>query len=162
MTQSRLDLEQVRSILAEYRIHNADITLRCDATADDIIDVVEGNRVYIPAIYLLNKIDQISIEVSLRKVLGSSINYWHRFLDFLIRLLMEVPSRIYIYPLFSLHRSWTLYTGYHMPFQSLPITSGISTTYWRKCGPTSASSECKTHIHSLATMHDLYDIVQLY
>ena len=61
--QSRLDLEMVRSILAEYRIHNADITLRCDATADDIIDVVEGNRIYIPAIYLLNKIDQISIEV---------------------------------------------------------------------------------------------------
>lgn len=63
MAQSRLDLEQVRSILSEYRIHNADITLRCDATADDLIDVVEGNRVYIPAIYLLNKIDQISIEV---------------------------------------------------------------------------------------------------
>ena len=63
VVQSRLDLEQVRSILSEYRIHNADITLRCDATADDIIDVVEGNRVYIPAIYLLNKIDQISIEV---------------------------------------------------------------------------------------------------
>lgn len=62
VAQSRLDLEQVRSILAEYRIHNADIALRCDATADDLIDVVEGNRVYIPAIYLLNKIDQISIE----------------------------------------------------------------------------------------------------
>ncbi len=42
--QSNLDLEQVRSILAEYRLHNADITLRCDATADDLIDVVEGNR----------------------------------------------------------------------------------------------------------------------
>ena len=63
--QSHLDLEQVRSILAEYRIHNADVILRCDATADDLIDVVEGNRVYIPAIYLLNKIDQISIEVRL-------------------------------------------------------------------------------------------------
>ena len=42
--QSHLDLTQVRSILAEYRIHNADVTLRCDATADDLIDVVEGNR----------------------------------------------------------------------------------------------------------------------
>lgn len=60
--QSSLDLDNVRSILAEYRIHNADVTLRCDATADDLIDVVEGNRVYIPCIYLLNKIDQISIE----------------------------------------------------------------------------------------------------
>ena len=38
--QSTLDLDGVKSILAEYRIHNADITLRCDATADDIIDIV--------------------------------------------------------------------------------------------------------------------------
>ncbi|XP_064391511.1 developmentally-regulated GTP-binding protein 1-like [Halichondria panicea] len=60
--QSTLTVEAVRSILSEYRIPNADITLRCDATQDDIIDVVEGNRVYIPAIYVLNKIDQISIE----------------------------------------------------------------------------------------------------
>ena len=27
-----------------------------------MIDVIEGNRVYIPAVYVLNKIDQISIE----------------------------------------------------------------------------------------------------
>jgi small GTP-binding protein len=60
--QSSLDLDAVRTILAEYRIHNADITLRCDATADDIIDIVEGNRAFIPCIYLLNKIDQISVE----------------------------------------------------------------------------------------------------
>ncbi|XP_022097457.1 developmentally-regulated GTP-binding protein 1 isoform X2 [Acanthaster planci] len=61
-TQSTLDLDQVRSILAEYKIHNADVVLRSDSTADDLIDVVEGNRVYIPCIYVLNKIDQISIE----------------------------------------------------------------------------------------------------
>jgi len=54
----------VKSILSEYKIHNADITLRYDATADDLIDVVEGNRTYMPCIYLLNKIDQISVEVS--------------------------------------------------------------------------------------------------
>lgn len=60
--QSELDLDLVRSILGEYKIHNADITLRYDATTDDLIDVVEGNRTYVPCIYLLNKIDQISIE----------------------------------------------------------------------------------------------------
>lgn len=60
--QSELDLDIVKQILAEYRIHNADITLRYDATSDDLIDVIEGNRVYTPCIYLLNKIDQISIE----------------------------------------------------------------------------------------------------
>lgn len=42
--QSELDAETVKSILAEYKIHNADITLRGDVTADDLIDVVEGNR----------------------------------------------------------------------------------------------------------------------
>jgi small GTP-binding protein len=60
--QSELDLELIKTILAEYRIANADVTLRCDATTDEFIDVVEGNRSYIPCIYLLNKIDQISIE----------------------------------------------------------------------------------------------------
>ena len=60
--QSELDLDLVKSILNEYKIHNADITLRCDATTDDLIDIIEGNRVYIPCIYLLNKIDQISVE----------------------------------------------------------------------------------------------------
>jgi ribosome-interacting GTPase 1 len=54
--QSELDLDIVKSILAEYRIHNADVTLRYDANADDLIDVIEGNRSYIPCIYLLNKI----------------------------------------------------------------------------------------------------------
>jgi small GTP-binding protein len=60
--QSELDLEMVKNILAEYKICNADVILKCDATVDDFIDVVEGNRTYIPCIYLLNKIDQISIE----------------------------------------------------------------------------------------------------
>merc|ERR1712142_1077373 len=60
--QSELDLELVKTILSEYRIHNADILLKYDATTDEFIDVIEGNRSYIPCIYLLNKIDQISIE----------------------------------------------------------------------------------------------------
>ena len=44
VTQTTLDLDGVKSILGEYRFHNADITLRCDATADDLIDIVEGKR----------------------------------------------------------------------------------------------------------------------
>ncbi|VDO42730.1 unnamed protein product [Onchocerca flexuosa] len=42
--QSELDTEIVKSILAEYRIHNADVTLKFDATSEDLIDVIEGNR----------------------------------------------------------------------------------------------------------------------
>lgn len=54
--QSELDYDTVKLILSEYKISNADITLRYDATSDDLIDVIEGNRVYVPCIYLLNKI----------------------------------------------------------------------------------------------------------
>ena len=47
----------------EYRIASADIAIRCDATIDDLIDILEAKaRSYIPVIYALNKIDSISIE----------------------------------------------------------------------------------------------------
>jgi uncharacterized protein len=49
--------------MSEYRINSADIAIRCDATIDDLIDVLEAkSRAYIPVIYALNKIDAISIE----------------------------------------------------------------------------------------------------
>ena len=49
--------------MSEYRIISADIAIRCDATIDDIIDILEAKgRSYIPVIYALNKIDAISIE----------------------------------------------------------------------------------------------------
>ncbi|KAF2284217.1 hypothetical protein GH714_019941 [Hevea brasiliensis] len=44
VTNTHLDLETVKAICSEYRIHNADITLKYDATADDLIDVIEGSR----------------------------------------------------------------------------------------------------------------------
>uniref|UniRef100_A0A8C4LQL1 OBG-type G domain-containing protein n=1 Tax=Equus asinus TaxID=9793 RepID=A0A8C4LQL1_EQUAS len=60
--QSEVDAETVRSILTEYKIHNADVTLLSNATADDFTDVVGRSRVYIPCIYVLNKIDEISVK----------------------------------------------------------------------------------------------------
>mmetsp|Transcript_96596 Transcript_96596/g.207224 ORF Transcript_96596/g.207224 Transcript_96596/m.207224 type:complete len:373 (+) Transcript_96596:94-1212(+) len=56
------DEETIMNVLREYRISNASVGVRCDATIDDIIDVVEGNRKYCPALYIMNKIDQITIE----------------------------------------------------------------------------------------------------
>ena len=49
--------------MSEYRISSADIAIRCDATIDDLIDVLEvKSRRYMPVVYALNKIDSISIE----------------------------------------------------------------------------------------------------
>jgi small GTP-binding protein len=60
--QTTLTQEIVVSILREYKINSADVFCRCDATIDELIDVIEGNRKYIPCIYVLNKIDQLTIE----------------------------------------------------------------------------------------------------
>lgn len=54
--------ETVMSICKEYKMSNADVHFRCDATMDELIDVIEGNRIYVPCIYVLNMIDKISIE----------------------------------------------------------------------------------------------------
>jgi len=49
--------ETAKAICSEYKLSNADVHFRCDATPDELIDVIEGNRIYVPCIYVLNKID---------------------------------------------------------------------------------------------------------
>ena len=34
-----------------------------DYDVDDLVDVIEGSRVYIPAIYVVNKIDQVCLKI---------------------------------------------------------------------------------------------------
>lgn len=58
-----IHVQEIKAVLNEYRINNADVAIRCDATIDDVIDVIEAKgRSYVPVIYALNKIDSISIE----------------------------------------------------------------------------------------------------
>jgi small GTP-binding protein len=54
-----LDIEEVRSILTENRIASADVLIRGNATQDDLIDAIMGSRVYVPAIFVVNKIDLV-------------------------------------------------------------------------------------------------------
>lgn len=55
--------EEIKAVMNEFRITSADISIRCDATVDDVIDILEAkSRSYIPVVYALNKIDAISIE----------------------------------------------------------------------------------------------------
>ncbi|KAK3725893.1 GTP-binding protein rbg1 [Vermiconidia calcicola] len=60
---THIDNDEIKAVMNEYRMANCDISIRCDATIDDLIDVIEAkSRSYIPVIYALNKIDAISIE----------------------------------------------------------------------------------------------------
>jgi len=100
-TLTNLDTETVKAILKEYKINNADIVFHCDATADELIDTIEGNRVYIPAIFVLNKIDSITIEEL--DILDRLPNYcpvsaeheWN--LDTLLKMMWEALKLVRIY-----------------------------------------------------------------
>ena len=59
---TKISEKMVQLILHEYKIFNADVVFRGDYTTDEFIDVVVGNRKYMPCLYVYNKIDQISIE----------------------------------------------------------------------------------------------------
>lgn len=60
---THLSADEIRAVMSEYRINSAEIAIRCDATVDDLIDVLESaSRRYMPAIYVLNKIDSLSLE----------------------------------------------------------------------------------------------------
>lgn len=60
--QPHVDAGTLKAILEEYRILNVDVVLRSVITVDDFIDVLEGNRIYIPGITVMNKMDAISPE----------------------------------------------------------------------------------------------------
>ena len=57
-----LDIEEVRSILSESKMMNADVLVRGGATQDDLIDALQGNRVYVPAFIVVNKVDLVDKE----------------------------------------------------------------------------------------------------
>jgi ribosome-interacting GTPase 1 len=62
VTLTKLDDETIRSVLKEYRLVSCDIIFKCDASIDELIDVIQGNRIYMPCLYILNKIDKLYIE----------------------------------------------------------------------------------------------------
>ncbi|KAL3811320.1 hypothetical protein ACHAXA_005406 [Cyclostephanos tholiformis] len=57
-----MNAEVCRVVLKEFKISCAQIVLREDITVDQFIDVIEGNRAYIPVLYVFNKIDSLTIE----------------------------------------------------------------------------------------------------
>lgn len=49
-------------IMREYRINSADLLAREDISVDELVDIIVGNRQYMPCLYFYNKIDTITIE----------------------------------------------------------------------------------------------------
>lgn len=57
-----LDDKTIKEMANELGIINADILIRSEIDADELIDAIEGNKVYIPGLIVLNKADLIPKE----------------------------------------------------------------------------------------------------
>lgn len=57
---TKISKKTIKGILGEYGIHSGTISIREDITPDQLIDVVVGNRVYIPSITAINKTDLVN------------------------------------------------------------------------------------------------------
>ena len=53
----RLSRESALGILKEFKVFTGTVIIREDITEDEFIDLLEGNRHYAPALYLVNKVE---------------------------------------------------------------------------------------------------------
>lgn len=60
---TELKRETIIGILKEFRIMNAQIVIRENIDADQLIDIIEANRFYVPALIVINKIDMVNKEI---------------------------------------------------------------------------------------------------
>lgn len=98
---TKLDEKTCQAILHEYKIHNAEIICREDCTVDDFIDEVEGNRKYLNAVFVYNKIDTITIEdvdelARRPKSMVISVNMGLN-LDYLLEVIWETLDLVRVY-----------------------------------------------------------------
>lgn len=54
--------DEIRAVLEQFGIHNAEVLIRENITTEQLIDCLMRNRVYVPAIFVVNKIDSASQE----------------------------------------------------------------------------------------------------
>lgn len=95
----KIDEETILNVLREYRIHSADVVIREELTIDRLIDALAGNRVYIPSITVVNKIDlmDVNCENAIKVSAEKGINLEklkeeiYRKLDF-IRVYLKPPG----------------------------------------------------------------------
>jgi len=62
----------VKKVLQNHKIHHAEILFREDVTIEQFIDVIQGNRKYLPCLFIYNKIDNVRRK---NKLINKNIYY---------------------------------------------------------------------------------------
>ncbi|CAE8689736.1 unnamed protein product [Polarella glacialis] len=95
------DHEVCLTILKQYKIHNADVIVKEDITADEFIDVIDGNRMYVRCLYVYNKIDMLSVkeldEIARRPHVVPISVYKNWNLDMLLRRMWQELEIVRVY-----------------------------------------------------------------
>lgn len=99
--QTKIDKKTVETICKEFKIMNADVVLRDDISADQLIDLIEGNKKYLPSLAVINKVDaapQQLVETTLQKIKAIPVSAEKNLnIPFLKQQLFESLSFIRIY-----------------------------------------------------------------
>lgn len=73
-TSLDLSYETIKSLAAEFRLANAEITIKENISLDRLIDTFLGNRAYLPYLVVINKVD-LGITENLAKYLPSKAEF---------------------------------------------------------------------------------------
>jgi small GTP-binding protein len=65
---TKIDIPTIKDVLKEFKIINADVIIRTNIDIDELIDAIEANKRYIPALTIINKID-LATEGQVMKVM---------------------------------------------------------------------------------------------
>lgn len=98
---TKVDDKLVKNVLKVNGINNCEIVFREDATIDELIDVIDGKRVYVRCIYCYNKIDRLTVEevdeISRRPDSIVISSMWQLNLDRLIEKIWRYLDLIRVY-----------------------------------------------------------------
>ena len=59
----KISEKEVRAVLGEYGIYNGNVVIRENITVEQLIDVLEGNRKYVPGLVVVTKADTVDKKV---------------------------------------------------------------------------------------------------
>jgi small GTP-binding protein len=116
-----IDEETIKEVLREFRITNAQVVIRSNITVDQLIDVISKNRIYLPSITIINKMDLVDFKIDIFDKIREE------FKDFAAKL--EVKDIVF-FPISALHGDNVVEHSEKMPwYKGAPLLAHLEEVY---------------------------------